>query len=293
MVLMGRFLWVVGLLFIVVPVYGAGAGSKLELTQECSAERIDEAVQLASVYDGDTLRLSDGRKVRLIGINAPEMARLENKSAAKNKVPRKISRKIYRTAEPEPLAEASRNYLVSLLSQANSIGLRYGSESHDRYGRLLAHVFVDGRINVQAQLLAQGLAVVITVPPNLWAHDCYMMQERSAVLRRQGVWALSQYEPIETEQLKPAVSGFYRITGIVERISKTAKSVWLNLNGNVSLRIDRRDFLYFRNFDFDDLGGRRLVARGWLYQYKGRTQMAVRHPDSLEIQLKNNTTAQH
>lgn len=280
-VLRYSFLLILALFCIAAPVFGAESGA--QLTGECIADRVDETVQLASVYDGDTIRLKDGRKVRLIGINAPEMGRFEKSSAGKNKENRPA----------EPLAEASRDFLAALLKKADSITLRYDSESHDRYKRLLAHAFVDGQINVQAQLLKQGLAAVIAVPPNLWAHDCYIALERKAVLQRQGIWGLPYYEPIETEQLKADVSGFRRISGTVERIGRTAKSVWLNLSGNVSLRIDLRDWPNFKNFDYDGLQGQRVIARGWLYQYKGRMQMGVRHPDSLEIHQENNKAALH
>jgi endonuclease YncB( thermonuclease family) len=42
---------------------------------DCAADRIDELARVARVHDGDTVVLHDGRKLRLIGINTPELPR--------------------------------------------------------------------------------------------------------------------------------------------------------------------------------------------------------------------------
>jgi len=42
---------------------------------ECPVDRIDLRAEVEYVHDGDTVRLADGRSVRLIGLNTPEMAR--------------------------------------------------------------------------------------------------------------------------------------------------------------------------------------------------------------------------
>ena len=46
----------------------------------CSSDYYDETTNIRYIHDGDTLHLSDGRKVRLIGINTPELAR-DNRAA--------------------------------------------------------------------------------------------------------------------------------------------------------------------------------------------------------------------
>ncbi|EJT84889.1 nuclease [Pseudomonas putida S11] len=74
------------------------------------------------VVDGDTLRLVDGRSVRLIGINAPEIGRNGRTS--------------------EPYAEAARQRLQALVKASDGrVGLEPGVESKDKYGRTLAHIY--------------------------------------------------------------------------------------------------------------------------------------------------------
>ena len=55
-----------------------GAPSRALAAVDCPADRIDEYVEVADVHDGDTVRLVDGRKLRLIGFNTPELARDES-----------------------------------------------------------------------------------------------------------------------------------------------------------------------------------------------------------------------
>ena len=123
-------------------------------TALCAPDRIDERARVSHVHDGDTLQLSDGRKVRLIGINTPELAR--------DPVPE------------ERFAVAARNALRQLLADGDfQVGIRYGRERFDRYSRVLAHVFTSAGGNVQALLLQRGLGAPTVFPPNLWQHECY------------------------------------------------------------------------------------------------------------------------
>ena len=63
----------------------------------------------------------------------------------------------------------------------------------------------------------------------------------------------------------------------------TAKSIWLRLDTQLSLRVARDDLNYFAELPPDALEGRTLVARGWLNRRHGRWQMRIRHPAALEL----------
>src|SRR5512143_1229238 len=96
---------------------------------ECPADRTDEEVRVAFVYDGDTVRLDDGRKIRLAGINAPEVAKQEQSA--------------------EPLANEARAYVSHLFDKDRRVRLRFEHERQDRYGRLLAHLFLQDGSSVE------------------------------------------------------------------------------------------------------------------------------------------------
>lgn len=235
-------------------------------TQVCGADHIDETVVIKKVVDGDTLRLTDGRNVRLIGINTPEIG--------------------YSDAVDEPLAVAARDTLQRMLmsnrQRGQSVELRYDAERKDRHGRLLAHVYINGQ-NVQQQLLAQGLAFAIAVPPNLWQSDCYHEVARRARLESQGVWSLAYYEPVDSARQPVKKAGFQRLHAVVTTIVHSDRAIWLNLQGQVSLRIGRKDWPHFDLGMIKQLRGKTIIVHGWLVHYRDRWQMALRHPLALDV----------
>ena len=122
----------------------------------CSSTQFHETASVKYVHDGDTLHLHDGRKVRLIGINTPEVA--HGKHAA------------------EHYATEAKNALQDLFKDNKTISLIIGKERNDRYQRLLAHGFTEDGTNIQAALLAQGVAYAVIFPPNTKFTNCYLEQ---------------------------------------------------------------------------------------------------------------------
>jgi endonuclease YncB( thermonuclease family) len=238
---------------------------------ECPADRIDETVAVSRVVDGDTLRLKDGRLVRFIGINTPELAR-KGKPA-------------------ESLAKKARQTLVSLLENSSDmVGLRYGTERKDRYGRTLAHVYLVNGISVEAKMLSAGMAAQIVVPPNVWNHTCYRAAEQSARQTGKGVWK-NLYRPIFVAELSRQSRGFRFISGKVVRVGESKRSIWLNFprrsgegyREGVAVRISRKDLGHFKSWDPRQLKDKQVVVRGWVYPYKKQLVMQLRHPLALEI----------
>ncbi len=242
------------------------AGSASADTVDCPTSRVDEHVTVAYVYDGDTLRLQDGRKVRLIGINTPEIAH-----------PRRAS-----TTTDEPLARRARQTVQQLLRKTPEIRLRLGRQRHDRYQRLLAHVYLaDGR-NLEAILLQQGLAAQIVVPPNTYALECYRQAERVARQQRQGLWREDYFRPLDSEHLPAALKGFRFIQGRVSRVSHSRRSLWIELGQRFAVRIARKDLPLFRDNDPQQWLGKTIIVRGWVSRYRKKAMIHVRHPVSIE-----------
>lgn len=230
----------------------------------CTADRIDEQIRASLAYDGDTLTLGDGRRVRLIGIDTPELGR---------------------NGQPhQPGALAARDRLRQLLfTHQQRLDLRFDAERQDKYGRLLAHAFFSNGNNLVEQLLTEGTGAQLVIPPNTWQADCYRQAANSARQQRRGVWALAAYQPTPVEQLSLRNEGFRIVRGRVSHIGNSASSVWINLVGNFAVRIERQDLPQFRAFDLDALAGSTLEAQGWLYARNGQLRMRVRHPAALNI----------
>lgn len=230
----------------------------------CTADHIDEHVTVERLYDGDTVKLSDGRRVRFIGINTPEIG--------------------HRGASPQPLAGTARDMLQALLEQSrHTIGLRYDAEHQDRYGRDLAHVYLRDGSSVEARLLEHGLATIMPVPPNLWNLACYQAVEQRARKARRGIWALPEYQPVAAIQLRQHDTGMRLIKGKVTASRLLKGDIWLTLDDTLLLHIGRRDRSHFPATFPAGVSGHTVIARGRLYFAEGALRMQIRHPATLEM----------
>ncbi len=253
--------WAKRLIILCVWASAATAGSG----QACEPDHIDSRVQVAAVYDGDTVLLDSGEKLRIIGLNTPELG--------------------YEDRPPQAFAEAATLALEALLSRhQHRVSLRYGQQRFDNYARTLAHVFLADGSSVAAQLIEQGLATALTIPPNTWNTNCYHDAERRAHDRQLGIWSLPEYRVVDSKHLPRGTQGYRKVRGKVVRVGSNRRSTWLNLEGPVVLRIDHEDRRNFTGVNPVNLGGVRLIASGWLYPRKHRLHMRVRHQSALEIE---------
>ncbi len=139
-------------------------------TKPVAAEPIP--VQVKRVIDGDTIILSNGDKVRYIGIDTPELHRRQGDRWR---------------LDPEPYAAAAKAENKRLL-QAGAVRLEVDKQLRDRYGRRLAYVFVNDQM-INEQLVLSGLARAKPYPPNLRHQARLAAAERIAREHKRGLWA--------------------------------------------------------------------------------------------------------
>ena len=231
----------------------------------CRADRIDDRKTVAHVYDGDTVGLQGGERVRLIGIDTPEIGHDGKPS--------------------QPFAKQARAALRELVPPGTGLRLRYDREGTDKYGRVLAHLFLVDGTNLQARLLERGLATALAVPPNLAFTDCYVRAEERARRSGGGIWSLDRYRPVPSRNLDADTRGFRIVTGQVRRVAQGRENTWINLAGSVSLRIPQEDRKYFRGVLSEQIKGRRVMVRGWVHPdgREGQLRITVRHPAALAV----------
>ncbi len=245
-------------LFLALALFGGAEAGTLD----CPAGRFDDNARVEHVYDGDTVRLVDGRKVRFIGINTPEIGHDGERS--------------------EPFAEAARTEVEHQLKTGGErLKLRIGREQRDRYGRLLAHPFLPDGTSLNGVLLQKGLATTLAVPPNLWNQECYRALERRARDTGAGIWTLARYQVVDSRKLAPGVEGYRLVAGRVERIGESRRSFWVELEGDFAVRIPRSDRHEFG--PLERMVGQRVVARGWVRSGRHGLKMTVRYPADLNI----------
>jgi len=231
--------------------------------RQCGADHIDLHVRVDHVYDGDTVTLGDGRRLRLIGIDTPELGR-GGKS-------------------DQPFAVAARDALRALLRDRPELDLRLDQTRRDVHGRLLAHAFLADGTSLSAWLLEKGYATLLIIPPNDWNAACYQAAERRARAGAAGIWALPEYHAIASTRLPNTARGYHLITGRITHIGRSVHSLWLDLEGKVGVRIARQDLHYFSAWSWDQLVHRQVMVQGWVYPYHDELQLRLRYPTDLEL----------
>ncbi|MFV1997473.1 MAG: thermonuclease family protein [Acidiferrobacterales bacterium] len=220
-----------------------------------------ETVRVRQVVDGDSLRLVDGRKVRLIGINTPELAR---------------------DGKPdEPLAVRARDALKKIVA-GRALTLKLGPDKKDRYGRTLAYVILPDGSFAGEKLLQTGLASMIAVPPNIEHLQFYQQAEASARRQRIGIWAHPWFRPVAAESLDNTRTGYRFVAGQINRVGKSRKYYYFDLTRDFSIAIKRNHWHHFGG-NPDRWRGRKIVVRGWISRSRDKLRMRIDHPAMIEV----------
>lgn len=157
------------------------------------------SIKVIYVYDGDTIKLADGEKVRLIGIDCPE-------EWESDKLFRDAKRSHQRVEDIKKQGEAAAQFTRSLVL-GKKVRLEFDEERRDQYGRLLAYVYeiepladeqkkilegdavmTGSDIFVNATLLKSGWARSYKFPPNTRFADWFQQLNQEAKEQRRGLW---------------------------------------------------------------------------------------------------------
>lgn len=217
--------------------------------------RLGQGIQ--QVLDGDTVRLQSGKTVRLIGINTPETGR--------------------RNRPPQPLADKATDQLKQWLTH-EAVRLETGEESHDRHGRLLAHLRSRKGDLLQTRLIDAGLAWVVAIPPNTQYLHHFSAAEQRARKRGRGVWSVKTYQPVAARQAG-GEPGFQFIKGKIQRTWSGKQQRYFALHDDLVLIIKHRHWPLFAISEPESLLGKTVVARGWLSRHpRYGLRMRITHP---------------
>jgi len=197
----------------------------------------EEARAVKKVIDGDTVVIEGGERVRIIGVDAPELG--------------------------EPLYEEAKGFQEKM-----ALGSRVRvdvckEEPKDSYGRTLAFVH-KGDVDVGAQLLGQGLARTLFVGPcsRAVARE-YRKVEREAFRAGRGIWSLQDPRCVNHGEAGRYIGCLISVTGKVVEVHGGQRVFHLNFGAD-----HRKDFtaVIFRK----DLS--RLIKEGLVpvMEYKGR-----------------------
>ncbi len=155
-------------------------GSKFKFSLPFGKKQDYNNILVKRVIDGDTIELADGERVRLIGIDTPEAyysAKLERDS-------KRTGRDIETIISMGKKASA----ITKTLVEGKKVRLEFDAEKRDRYGRLLAYVYLPDGAMLNAELVKNGYAQVYTFTPNVKYADKFIRLQRYARDNNLGFW---------------------------------------------------------------------------------------------------------
>ncbi len=238
--------------------------------KNCTSTQLSppEKAMVKWVYDGDTLLLRDKRKIRIIGIDTPEVKHHQQKAQA--------------------YGAKAREALRELLKRFNyHIFLRYGAEKKDRYSRDLAHVFLPDGTNISNWLLAKGYAKTMAIPPNIKLADCYQKAEDIAQKHLLKIWRYKKNQIKTVESLSQSASGYIRLKGRIEKIKHNKKSLVLIFKGSpkrpLRIKIKKKNLKYFKSLKPAKLRGKTILVSGILRNRYGKRTIYVNYPTQIKI----------
>jgi endonuclease YncB( thermonuclease family) len=166
----------------------------------------NEWVRVKWVNDGDTIMLADGRHVRYIGINSPEIDH-ENKKA-------------------EFFGYEAKKYNKTLVL-SKMVRLEFDKETHDRYGRTLAYVFLSNGVFVNNVMIEQGYAYCLSRRPNIKYDQVLLGSQREAMSARRGIWRCRQEKKGKFWGNRRSKRFHYTTCPFGKRIARANKIVFL------------------------------------------------------------------
>ena len=254
------------LFIILIFTTSAGKAEQQDLRKQLKKSTTQKVIKIT---DGDTVILKDQTRVRLVGIQAPKLP---------------LGRKNFKGW---PLGFESKKMLSDLVLD-KYVTLYFGGQKKDRYGRALAHLFLDDGLWVQGELLKYGMARVYTFPNNRAITPEMMQAEQIARQNNSGIWAMNFYKPKEQKTSGKYHNSFQVVTGTVKNVAKVRGTYYLNFGEDwkedFTIVIKSRASRKFikAGINPESYSDKKIEVRGWLKSYNG-PMIEATHPEQIMI----------
>lgn len=142
--------------------------------------------EVLKVYDGDTFKckLESGEevKVRLIGVDTPE-------SSKNQKAYRDAERTRTDVEEIVAMGKEAKRFTESILKKGTKVVLETDVQVFDKYGRVLAYVYLPEGKMLNLLLIEEGYATAYTIPPNVKYAELFRKAQATAMREGRGLWS--------------------------------------------------------------------------------------------------------
>lgn len=241
-------------------------------TGECSAQQktpnVVRVTKVAAVIDGDTIEIEGGQRVRYLGIDTPEIG--------------------------QPFYEEAWNKNKELVLGKNVRLEVCKSEPRDKYGRLLAYVYVNQTM-VNREILISGYARILIIPPcGVEKTEEFRQYQKAAMEKKLGLWG--RKTPVITKDFIPASDAgrfigerkaiYGKVMGVREGRSAIFIEIGNTAKTGLRVVIFKQDKKNFKDDSIEPLTyyqGKKVVVYGKIKMYKGNFEVIVGSPSQIEV----------
>jgi micrococcal nuclease len=219
---------------------------------------------VASVIDGDTFVTDSGEKVRLIGIDTPEV--------------------------DEPYYTKAKDYLSTRI-EGKQVLLEGDSSNRDTYGRLLRYIWLDGEL-VNRELVEKGLALARAYEPDTKYQHIFAEAQQHARTEKLGIWSYSKNNNTAVISYLEAGSHVGEVNTVEGRVVSTAKNeedgiIYLNFHdpykGYFTVIIWQDSWSNFPQSPDTYYEGKDVLVTGKIKDYKGTPEIEISGVSQIEI----------
>jgi endonuclease YncB( thermonuclease family) len=236
-----------------------------EMSSRCGSQAASVG-QVASIVDGRSFRLDDGREIRLAAVEVP--------------------------SDDSPAARTAQAALAALLA-GQAFALRPAAAAPDRYGRILAYAFTNGQHarSVAHEMLAQGHARMSAQTGDPACAAELLQQEGVARTAGRGLWADPQYAIMDAGNLAGLMAGrgrFAVVEGKVASVRPSGGTIYVNFGRRwsqaLTVTISKRQERMFAGagLALKGLENRRLRVRGWI-EIRNGPRIEASQPEQIEM----------
>ncbi len=225
---------------------------------------------VTDVIDGETFEINNDHIVRLAGVEAPNLSIGDARF------------------KPWPLAQEAKQALSDLILN-KKVDATYAASNTDRYGRILAQVYIadnSGRW-VQGEMLRQGFVRVNTYVHTRKLGDLMLKFERLARESNNGIWAHYFYSIIPPDKAVNYIGKFKIIEGSVLSVRTSNKTTYINFSNDKKYGFSayvnpKAAKLGLSQSFLSALKNRKIRVRGWLRQDNSGPYIQITHPEQIE-----------
>ena len=221
---------------------------------------------VAVVYDGDTIKIEfdkkNSRKIRLIGIDAPEIGQTEEEELFQ--------------------AQISKRFTFSHLYRER-VKLTFDRELEDKYGRLLAYVWTEKQGLFNKFILNEGFAAAyLHFPFREDYRQDFEKAEKEARRLEKGLWGGPDYAEIPASEAGNHLGQVVSVIFFCAKLQPDEKFVFLHSRGDVFTALIPKGFISaFSNPEIFE--HQNISVTGFLEEYKGQPQIFLFVPSQIKI----------